>query len=55
MIVHAALVNVKDNQGHTPLHYAAYHGHESCVLALIDDVDWKADEENAFGPLHGAA
>ena len=53
MIVHAAPVNVKD--GHTPLHYAAYHGHESCVLVLIDDVEWKAEDENSFGPLHGAA
>ncbi len=48
--------NSVDKSGHTPLHYACYHGHDACVAALLDDdVAWKADNEHPFGPLHCAA
>ena len=48
--------NTKDTRGHTPLHYACYHGSDPCVSALLDEeVDYTAEGEHPFGPLHCAA
>ena len=46
-------VNAIDHSGHTPMHYACYHGHAACVQVLVDeDVEFKNNQESAFGVLH---
>jgi ankyrin repeat protein len=48
--------NEPDCAGHTPLHYACYHGRDGCVTLLTDEeVQWQSPVESPFGPLHCAA
>ena len=50
-------VNAADNEGWTPLHWAADKGHEACVARLLDapEVNVNAKGEYGWTPLHSAA
>ncbi|KAJ1482329.1 ankyrin repeat-containing domain protein, partial [Baffinella frigidus] len=55
LLEHGALVTVTNNRGETPLHQAAYLGHEAVALLLLQhgaDVEAKANGRTA---LHFAA
>uniref|UniRef100_A0A8C5GP31 Ankyrin repeat domain 28b n=1 Tax=Gouania willdenowi TaxID=441366 RepID=A0A8C5GP31_GOUWI len=43
-----------DNQGYTPLHWACYNGHDTCVEVLLEQEVFHKAEGNAFSPLHCA-
>jgi len=49
-------VNQLDVYGHTPMHYACYHGRDNCVSVLVDDEVVMYNEfESPFGAFHCAA
>ena len=49
------LVNVRDDDGYTPLHRAAYEGHESIVRSLLlRGADVSAATHDGWQPLHCA-
>jgi len=49
-------INVKDNKGLTPLHWAAAQGHNDVVaLLLANKADVNIKASNGYTPLHGAA
>ena len=52
-----ASINAKDDEGLTPLHYAAHSGADSSVVALLLDrgADISATSGRGFTPLHAAA
>lgn len=55
-LVASVQANATCSRGHTPLHYACYHGSDPCVSALLDEeVEYAAEREHPFGPLHCAA
>lgn len=43
-----------DNEQYTPLHWAAYKGHENCVEALLEHDPISTSVGNQFTPLHCA-
>ncbi|XP_072288399.1 serine/threonine-protein phosphatase 6 regulatory ankyrin repeat subunit A-like, partial [Eucyclogobius newberryi] len=43
-----------DNHGYTPLHWACYNGHDTCVEALLEQEVFHKAVGNAFSPLHCA-
>uniref|UniRef100_A0A3Q3JMF0 Uncharacterized protein n=1 Tax=Monopterus albus TaxID=43700 RepID=A0A3Q3JMF0_MONAL len=43
-----------DNQGYTPLHWACYNGHDTCVEVLLEQEVFHKAEGNTFSPLHCA-
>ena len=50
------LVFSKDNDGTTPLHYAAFNGHKDVAeLLLANKADVNAKDNNGATPLHAAA
>uniref|UniRef100_A0A672ZP70 Uncharacterized protein n=1 Tax=Sphaeramia orbicularis TaxID=375764 RepID=A0A672ZP70_9TELE len=58
-LLHAAqsvetLPVLTDNQGYTPLHWACYNGHDTCVEALLEQEVFHKAVGNTFSPLHCA-
>uniref|UniRef100_A0A671ULL1 Ankyrin repeat domain 28 n=1 Tax=Sparus aurata TaxID=8175 RepID=A0A671ULL1_SPAAU len=58
-LLHAAqsvetLPVLTDNQGYTPLHWACYNGHDTCVEVLLEQEVFHKAEGNSFSPLHCA-
>uniref|UniRef100_A0A667ZST4 Ankyrin repeat domain 28 n=1 Tax=Myripristis murdjan TaxID=586833 RepID=A0A667ZST4_9TELE len=58
-LLHAAqsvetLPVLTDNQGYTPLHWACYNGHDTCVEVLLEQEVFHKTEGNSFSPLHCA-
>mmetsp|Transcript_20163 Transcript_20163/g.52321 ORF Transcript_20163/g.52321 Transcript_20163/m.52321 type:complete len:325 (-) Transcript_20163:134-1108(-) len=48
--------NTPDNDGMTPLHYAAWYGHPNCCQALLSaSADIDAFDHDGASPLHAAA
>uniref|UniRef100_A0A8B9KPF9 Ankyrin repeat domain 28 n=1 Tax=Astyanax mexicanus TaxID=7994 RepID=A0A8B9KPF9_ASTMX len=45
---------IMDNCGYTPLHWACYNGHDTCVEALLEQEVFHKMEGNSFSPLHCA-
>ncbi|XP_045062256.1 serine/threonine-protein phosphatase 6 regulatory ankyrin repeat subunit A-like [Coregonus clupeaformis] len=45
---------ITDNQGYTPLHWACYNGHDTCVEVLLEQEVFHKTEGNSFSPLHCA-
>ncbi|XP_056128880.1 serine/threonine-protein phosphatase 6 regulatory ankyrin repeat subunit C-like [Lampris incognitus] len=43
-----------DNKQYTPLHWAAYKGHEDCLEVLLEHKTFPHEEGNPFTPLHCA-
>jgi ankyrin repeat protein len=55
-IAHKALVNVKDEDGYTPLHFAVYKDNIEIVRLLLDfKADPNAQDEDGCTPLHFSA
>ena len=50
-------VNVRDNTGYTPLHYAAHKGHMDIVRCLVENrnCDVNVRDDTGYTPLHYAA
>ncbi|CAB4034970.1 serine threonine- phosphatase 6 regulatory ankyrin repeat subunit A isoform X2, partial [Paramuricea clavata] len=46
--------NILDDRGYTPLHWACYNGHDSCVDVLMEDENCQTFQGNPFSPLHCA-
>ena len=56
LILAEANVNAQDEEGRTPLHWAADHGHLECLRELIKSgADVNAQECAGWTPLHWAA
>uniref|UniRef100_A0A8C2Z2G7 Ankyrin repeat domain 28 n=1 Tax=Cyclopterus lumpus TaxID=8103 RepID=A0A8C2Z2G7_CYCLU len=58
-LLHAAqsvetLPVLTDNQGYTPLHWACYNGHDTCVEVLLEQEVFHKAEGSSFSPLHCA-
>ncbi|TNN02474.1 hypothetical protein fugu_009961 [Takifugu bimaculatus] len=58
-LLHAAqsletLPVLTDSQGYTPLHWACYNGHDTCVEVLLEHEVFHKAEGNTFSPLHCA-
>uniref|UniRef100_A0A3B3TKS5 Ankyrin repeat domain 28 n=2 Tax=Poecilia latipinna TaxID=48699 RepID=A0A3B3TKS5_9TELE len=58
-LLHAAqsvetLPALTDSQGYTPLHWACYNGHDTCVEVLLELEIFHKAEGNTFSPLHCA-
>lgn len=52
LIKHGARINIEDNNGRTPLHYASEMGYERIVWALMQaGADKKAKDNNRHTPL----
>uniref|UniRef100_A0A672I3R0 Serine/threonine-protein phosphatase 6 regulatory ankyrin repeat subunit B-like n=1 Tax=Salarias fasciatus TaxID=181472 RepID=A0A672I3R0_SALFA len=45
---------LKDHGGYTPLHWACYCGHDSCVEVLLEQRGCRCIDGNPFTPLHCA-
>uniref|UniRef100_A0A8C1WR17 Ankyrin repeat domain 28b n=1 Tax=Cyprinus carpio TaxID=7962 RepID=A0A8C1WR17_CYPCA len=45
---------ITDHQGYTPLHWACYNGHDTCVEVLLEQELFHKTEGNTFSPLHCA-
>ncbi|GAA6099008.1 serine/threonine-protein phosphatase 6 regulatory ankyrin repeat subunit A-like isoform X1 [Tachysurus ichikawai] len=45
---------IMDRCGYTPLHWACYNGHDTCVEALLEQEAFHRMEGNSFSPLHCA-
>ncbi|XP_043546920.1 serine/threonine-protein phosphatase 6 regulatory ankyrin repeat subunit A-like, partial [Chiloscyllium plagiosum] len=45
---------VSDNHGYTPLHWACYNGHDTCVELLLEQEVFQKLDGNSFNPLHCA-
>uniref|UniRef100_A0A673HGP3 Serine/threonine-protein phosphatase 6 regulatory ankyrin repeat subunit A n=1 Tax=Sinocyclocheilus rhinocerous TaxID=307959 RepID=A0A673HGP3_9TELE len=45
---------ITDYQGYTPLHWACYNGHDTCVEVLLEQELFHKTEGNTFSPLHCA-
>ncbi|MBN3314346.1 ANR28 phosphatase, partial [Atractosteus spatula] len=45
---------ITDNRGYTPLHWACYNGHDTCVELLLEQEIFQKMEGNPFSPLHCA-
>ena len=50
----ASVHDLVDKDGLTPLHWAAFKGHESCVDLLISMMDNFSSKGSQFSPLHCA-
>ena len=50
----ASVHDLVDKDGLTPLHWAAFKGHESCVDLLISMMDNFVSKGTQFSPLHCA-
>jgi ankyrin repeat protein len=51
----SGLVNARDNDGYTPLHYAVLHGHRDLVMLLLSrGADVNAQDNKGITPLHMA-
>uniref|UniRef100_A0A8C6K9Y3 Ankyrin repeat domain 28 n=1 Tax=Nothobranchius furzeri TaxID=105023 RepID=A0A8C6K9Y3_NOTFU len=58
-LLHAAqsvetLPILTDREGYTPLHWACYNGHDTCVEVLLEQEIFQKAEGNPFSPLHCA-
>uniref|UniRef100_A0A3Q2QPZ1 Ankyrin repeat domain 28 n=1 Tax=Fundulus heteroclitus TaxID=8078 RepID=A0A3Q2QPZ1_FUNHE len=58
-LLHAAqsvetLPALTDSHGYTPLHWACYNGHDTCVEVLLEQEVFHKVEGNSFSPLHCA-
>lgn len=53
MLYCRALLDAKDSDGETPLHYAALNGHLDCVKHLVrNGADVNLTDEEGSTPLH---
>jgi serine/threonine-protein phosphatase 6 regulatory ankyrin repeat subunit C len=50
----ASVHDLTDKSGLTPLHWAAYEGHEGCVDILISMLEHYLIKGSEFSPLHCA-
>ena len=56
LLQHGVEKNMKDEQGDTPLHLAAYEGHlEATRILLQNSVKKNIGDKGGFSPLHYAA
>ena len=51
LVSHKALT---DSRGYTPLHLAAYNGHDHCIEVLLKHTAFQHFSGNKFTPLHCA-